>query len=147
MAIKQITPKSNFGKYLQDKVKAYEEAVIRRLSYCGERCLIQARDFGSYTDRTGNLRSSTGYVIVKDGKIVKTGGFEVVSAGSDGSTEGQSFAKNIARQFSQGIALIVVAGMKYASYVEAKGYDVLTSSEMLANRIVPEMLKNLNIAK
>ena len=35
--------------------------------------------------------------------------------------------------------------MNYAAYVEAKGFDVITSSEVLASRIVPQMLRNLGI--
>ena len=40
-------------------------------------------------------------------------------------------------------ALVVVAGMNYAAYVEAKGYNVLSSAEHLAERELPRMLDKL----
>ena len=35
--------------------------------------------------------------------------------------------------------------MRYASFVSAKGYDVLDSAELLAERLVPDMLKRLGL--
>lgn len=147
MAIKRITPMKQIMQYMQDELTAYERIIIRILARCGEKCVIQAREFGSYQDQTGNLRSSTGYVIVKNGQIINASGFEPVKGGAEGSSEGQSFVQKLASEFPQGIALIVVAGMNYAAYVEAKGKDVLTSSELLANRIVPQMLSQLGLYK
>jgi len=66
-----------------------------------------------------------------------------VKQGKDGSSKGAAYVKSLARKFPQGICLIVVAGMNYASYVSAKGLDVLDSSELLAERLVPQMLKQL----
>ena len=41
--------------------------------------------------------------------------------------------------------LIVVAGMNYAAYVQRKGYDVLTSSELLAEQLVRQLKLNAKI--
>lgn len=147
MGIKRITPMKQIMQYMQDELTAYERKIIRSLAYCGEKCVTQAREFGSYQDQTGNLRSSTGYVIVKNGQIISGSGFSSVSGGSEGTQVGLTFARQLASEFPRGIALIVVAGMNYAAYVEAKGYDVLTSSEILANRIVPQMLNKLGLEK
>lgn len=147
MAIKRITPEKQIMQYMQDELNAYERVIIRRLAYCGDECVTQAREFGSYQDQTGNLRSSTGYVIVKNGQIISGSGFSSVSGGSEGTQVGPTFARQLASEFPRGIVLIVVAGMNYAAYVEAKGYDVLTSSEILANRIVPKMLNKLGLEK
>ena len=57
--------------------------------------------------------------------------------------KGAAFAKKLVRRFPHGVCLIVVAGMEYAAHVKNKGYDVLDSSELLADRIVPSMLKQL----
>ena len=48
---------------------------------------------------------------------------------------------------SKGIVLIVVAGMNYARYVEKMGLNVLDSSEMLAKKLVPRMLKDLGFKR
>lgn len=143
MPIRQITPMSEIDRYTEQKLKGLEQAVIRTLTYCGELCLNVARSTNSYKDQTGNLRSSIGYVVAVDGRIVNQSAFETVKKGGDGSKQGAAFAKQLVRRFPKGICLIVVAGMEYAVHVKNRGYDVLDSSELTADRIVPYMLKQL----
>lgn len=143
MPIRQITPMSEIDRYTEQKLKVLEQAVIRTLTYCGELCLNVARSTNSYKDQTGNLRSSIGYVVTVDGRIVNQSDFETVKKGGDGSKQGAAFAKQLVRRFPKGICLIVVAGMDYAVHVKNRGYDVLDSSELTADRIVPYMLKQL----
>lgn len=33
--------------------------------------------------------------------------------------------------------------MNYAAYVEARNYNVITSAELLANKLVPQIMKQL----
>lgn len=143
MPIRQITTMSEIDRYTEQKLKGLEQAVIRTLTYCGELCLNVARSTNSYKDQTGNLRSSIGYVVTVDGRIVNQSDFETVKKGGDGSKQGAAFAKQLVRRFPKGICLIVVAGMDYAVHVKNRGYDVLDSSELTADRIVPYMLKQL----
>lgn len=143
MGITQRTPSSEINAYIAQQVERITSSLLYNLQYIGERCLNAARDTNSYKDQTGNLRSSLGYVIASDGKIVYQSTFEVVKEGGDGKKSGIQFAKEIVRQFPEGIVLIVVAGMDYAQYVSAKGYDVLDSAELLADRLVPQILKQL----
>lgn len=143
MPIRQITPMSEIDRYTEQKLKGLEQAVIRTLTYCGELCLNVARSTNSYKDQTGNLRSSIGYVVAVDGRIVNQSDFETVKKGGDGSKQGAAFAKQLVRRFPKGVCLIVVAGMDYAVHVKNRGYDVLDSSELTADRIVPYMLKQL----
>ncbi len=145
MPIRQITPMSEIDRYTEQKLKGLEQAVIRTLTYCGELCLNVARSTNSYKDQTGNLRSSIGYVVTVDGRIVNQSDFETVKKGGDGSKQGAAFAKQLVRRFPKGICLIVVAGMDYAVHVKNRGYDVLDSSELTADRIVPYMLKQLGL--
>lgn len=143
MGITQRTPSSEIDAFIAQQVERITSALLYNLQYIGERCLNAARDTKSYKDQTGNLRSSLGYVIASDGKIVYQSTFEVVKEGGDGKKSGIQFAKEIVRQFPEGIVLIVVAGMNYAQYVSAKGYDVIDSAELLADRLVPQILKQL----
>lgn len=143
MGIKQTTPASEIDRYIEQQVERLIKAAIYNLQFIGEKCLNAARETNSYKDRTGNLRSSLGYVIVRDGKIVYQSDFEVVWQGNAGAKSGIQYAKEIARQFPEGIVLIVVAGMNYASYVAATGRDVIDSAELIADRLVPKMLKQL----
>lgn len=143
MPIRQITPMSEIDRYTEQRLRGLEQAVIRTLAYCGELCLNVARSTNSYKDQTGNLRSSIGYVVAVDGRIVNQSSFETVKEGGQGSKQGAAFAKQLVRRFPKGICLIVVAGMEYAVHVKNRGYDVLDSSELTADRIVPYMLKQL----
>lgn len=147
MGAKQITPMSEVEAYLDEQIERIEQLIIYNLSYVGEQCLTEARNTNSYKDQTGNLRSSIGYTIVKDGRVIRQSDFAVVRKGSEGKSEGEQFARSLASKFPEGIVLIVVAGMNYASYVSAKGYNVLDSAELLADRLVPSILKQLGFTK
>nr|WP_320989397.1 hypothetical protein [Bacteroides intestinalis] len=143
MPIKNLTPEGAISEFIGQQVERVTSALIYNLCAVGEQVLNQARSTNSYKDQTGNLRSSIGYVVAVDGEVVQSSSFEVVKDGADGSRDGKSYALDLVKQFPEGIVLIVVAGMNYASYVSAKGYDVLDSSEVLADRLVPEILKQL----
>lgn len=145
MGITQLTPESEIDRYIEDQVKRMTEAIIYNLQYIGERCLNAARETNSYKDRTGNLRSSLGYVIIVDGKVKYRSDFRVVLQGAEGVKTGAQYAKEIARQYPEGIVLVVVAGMNYAAYVAATGRDVLDSAELLADRLVPQFLRQLGL--
>ena len=149
MPIKDLTPSGQIERYVQERVERLVRAIIYNLSVVGEKVLNKARSTNSYKDQTGNLRSSIGYVIAVDGEIVQMSSFAPSDNGTDrvtGQAAGRAFAEELVRKFPYGIVLIVVAGMNYASYVSAKGYDVLDSSELLAEQLVPQMLQQLGIA-
>ncbi len=134
---------SEIDRYTEQELKRLERAMLRLLQYCGERVLNTARSTNSYKDQTGNLRSSLGYVIAVDGRVAYMSDFQTVKQGKEGSEQGAAFAKKLVRRFPHDICLIVVAGMEYAVHVKNKGNDVLDSSELLADNIVPRMLKQL----
>jgi len=85
---------------------------------------------------------------LKDGKPIEKGGFAPTERGTkkgkDGQKEGEAFINKVISQYPSGFVLVVVAGMKYASYVEARNYNVLSSSELLAEKEVPKLLKALS---
>jgi hypothetical protein len=140
MGIKRLS--SDIDNYIDAKIKRAEDVLINALEYVAIECQNEARNNGSYQDQTGNLRSSVGYVIVRNGEVVKKSKFPIVKNGSYGQKEGLSLSARLALEYRDGIALIVVAGMNYAAYVETSR-NVLTSSELLAERLVPKMLKDL----
>ena len=143
MPIKRLTPPAEIDRFIEAEVERLKTALVYNLCAIGEQVLNAARLTNSYKDQTGNLRSSIGYVVSVDGEIVQMSSFDVVKEGGDGAKGGKASATQLVADFPQGIVLIVVAGMNYASYVSAKGYDVLDSSEMLAERLVPQMLGQL----
>ena len=146
-----ITPQFNSNdieRILREKIEKYYQKVIRILRIVGEKCINEAREYGSYQDQTGNLRSSIGYIVLKDGKPIEKGGFAPTERGTDGGKsgqkEGEAFINKVTSQYPKGFVLVVIAGMKYASYVEDRNYNVLTSAELLAEREVPKLLKALS---
>ena len=145
MPVRQTTPQQEIDDYMAEQIKRIEYALVRTLLYVGERCLTAARKSKSYRDITGNLRSSVGYVVSVDGNVVNNSDFDTVKNGGKGTMEGYNYACSLVSQFPQGICLIVVAGMNYATYVSAKGKDVLDSAELLAEQLVPKMLSKLKL--
>lgn len=152
MGIRNATPRQAVADEINVSWGWYLRALIRKLKYCGEACLNQARDSSKqanpYMDQTNNMRSSTGYIIAMDGNIVFESAFDHAGNGTGGDgSKGRLAGKDLAEKLakgSTGVCLIVVAGMEYATYVANKGYDVLASAELLANKIVPKMLAQLN---
>lgn len=121
--------------------KRVKQAAVDTLMYVGESCVTEARNNGRYQDQTGNLRSSIGYVVVDNGRIVHQGASQKFMEGTQGETEGIKYARQLAPEISNGIALIVSAGMEYAVYVEARGLNVLSSAELLAESLTPQLLR------
>ena len=151
MGLKCNVDMNAMRKRFEDMLKATEKMQIVRLQMLGEECIIRARGehANNWQDQTGNLRSSIGYMIFKDGEPILESTFEQVNAGHakegdvyDGAQRGMQFCKTIGEQ-THGIALVVVAGMSYASYVEKNGKDVLTSAEQYVERELPRMLEEL----
>ena len=114
------------------------DRMVRILRYVAELAINEARSNGSYRDVTGNLRSSVGYAIIIDGRIME----QNFTGGNEGVSKGKSLARELASKQPE-IALVVVAGMKYASQVESRGKNVLTTAEQLAKIMVPNLLKQL----
>lgn len=135
-----------FYSYVIKQQQNAKEAAITALNYVGLECVKEARQNGKYTDRTGNLRSSIGYVVLENGIPIKKGGYQkVLSTATEAQAKSDSLISSLAATYKTGLVLIVLAGMDYAVYVEAKGYNVLNSAETLAKKLVPQMLKELGL--
>ena len=100
---------------------------------------------GGFNDQTGNLRSSIGFILLYDGEIVHED-FELSPRGTEkaeGLRVGREKAMEIAKENPEGWAIITVAGMEYASWVEAKGYDVITGSTLGAQAKLEKAAQNV----
>lgn len=169
--MKPIWNKANITKMFDKLQERAEITIIEILKRSGEEFVKLARENGSYQDWTGNLRSSIGYVIVKDGQIMEESSFANVQGagentaivnyktkdgktvkfatkgrsgnGSEGSRAGRQLCVELAREYSTGYVLIGVAGMNYAAAVEAKGYDVISLSADKTDDFIQDMAKRL----
>ena len=151
---------NDFMREIEESINAELEKlrfeIVRQLSIIGERCVNEARSLPSlsrdnpaakyphqpnYIDDSGNLRSSIGYVIIVDGEIQALSGFESIGGAKEGAESGKEYARSLVANYPTGYALIVVAGMNYAEYVAANGYDVLDSAELIAEKMCKEIKK------
>ena len=138
--------------YIRKRADQIVQAYLDDLNFIGLKAVSFIRDRStaeSWEDQTGNLRSSIGYVIVRDGQILNKGGFGKVTGKTasdvDGSSEGSSYAERLARNYPTGYALIIVAGMNYAAYVEAKeNKDVLASGELFLKKEMAQLVERYN---
>lgn len=122
-----------------------EDEIIRLLQYGGETFVQYARKNKAYRDCTGNLRSSIGYIILKDGQKFSEN-FEKSGSGTDqaiGLQAGSKLAKEVARMYPMGFVLIGVAGMEYAAYVEATGREVISSSSKRAEDMMRKAMERV----
>jgi len=111
-------------------VAKIESDIFRIMQYVGEKFIKDARLMskaeGGFGDDTGNLRSSIGYFILRNGNIVKE------NLKGDGSTkitaDGMSAARRAVNEVevNSSLQLVGVAGMDYASAVESRGLNVIT---------------------
>ena len=146
-----ITPQFSVREihsYMESYRQRVEEIVIRNLQRLGEQAIIHVRNRTgeeSWYDQTGNLRSSVGYVVGRDGVVTSKGGFSQVLNGAEGTSEGQKFAESLAKLMAGKYFLIVVAGMEYASYVEdMENKDVLASSTLFVKDELPKMIQRID---
>ena len=148
-------------KGLDELFERLERTYLDRMADAGERAVAAAVVNGSYRNITGNLRSSIGFMIGLDGKVIREGGFHKVRGrgenmervtfttksgkkvdfwargkfgdGSEGSRRGREMARAFIER-SAGYSYALVAGMDYASYVSSRGYDVIDSAQLTLGR-------------
>lgn len=123
----KFTP-ADIQRLVGERIARIEASIIQRLQYIGERFVTRARQVADFTDRTGNLRGSIAYVVLKNGEELHSD----FDAEKLGANEASRVIGEIKQHFPKGLALIVVAGMEYAAAVESKNYDVITSSSLIA---------------
>jgi len=131
-----ITPRftpQQLAQETQRQLRGIENGIINALNQAGFEFMRDARanvegisgsafPKGNYQDHTTNLRSSVGFFVLRNGSVIQ--------AQLEGTGEGTTAARallEIVPKFPKGYQLVGVAGMDYASYVESKGYNVITS--------------------
>lgn len=139
MGLSQQFSSDAISKQVQLFQQRLEEATIYLLKYLGEELAKYAKDMHNYTDRTGNLTNSIGYAVVRKNQIIYSG----LNQPGEGANEALKTAMKMAATLTSSFSLIVVAGMNYAAYVEAKGYNVILPAELKAKKDFPIAMQNL----
>lgn len=141
MGLRPKFTKLDISKFVGERLVNMEQVIVDRFINIGLQFVRDARIKADFKDRTGNLRSSIGFLVLKDGAVVRED-FEQSKVGTDkqtGINRGLEFAQQIP-ELEKGVSLVVVAGMQYAVYVEAMGYDVLTGSSLEAENNLREAI-------
>lgn len=153
MGIEAKFDREEIRAYLEKELRRHQTQIVEMLNYVGQTVVneIRTSHISNWTDQTGNLRSSIGYVVLLDGVPQARSNFERVDGpkrgetGEDGAAEGGEYIDSLVPLYREGIALIVVAGMEYASYVEKlKNKTVLAQGEIEARNLVSAMIEKLN---
>lgn len=157
---------ADIGKSLELLSIRFENAIINRLQFIGEKFVLNARSNKTYKDHTGNLRSSIRYFILKDGRLY---GAKYTKAGTlaksqhsnsdfvirpmftkDGKLAkkqpvylGEEIFDKVAQEYPKGYVLLCIAGMEYAAAVESKNFDVITSSSFIVEEDLRKALDEL----
>ncbi len=134
--------KAQITQLLQQRRQRVQDAVLSMLKRTGEQFVTNARENANFKDRTGNLRSSMGYVVLYNGQQISND-FKTVSGGKEGKQIAKEVIDAIKKEFPRGFVLIGVAGMDYAAAVEAKGYDVITASSTTAEETLKSAVKQI----
>ena len=139
-----MTPMFNPHDLSQTRTAALRQRLETALAFIlndlGMELVSYARQNRTYTDRTGNLTNSMGYVVMKRGTIAAHGG---ELGGGEGQEAAFKLYSELAPQTQYDYCLIIVAGMNYAAYVEAKGYNVLLPAQLKADLEFVDRMKKL----
>lgn len=145
MGIKLSTPQSALNAFFESAMAIIKREILIAYAKLGEECNARIRDRSaeeSWIDHTGNLRSSIGYAIFDYGMKQVESAFASIGSGATGSQEGRKMIADLAKEYSRVYALVVVAAMNYADFVEAiESKDVLASTELWARSVVYGKLK------
>ncbi len=148
MSIQLITSQKEIDRLFEKIAEIIYDRIVYNLSYLGEQCIVRIRNRSgdeSWFDQTGNLRSSIGYAIYSYGKKLIESTFRQIKNGREGTAKGKKMIEDLANQYSDTYALVVIAAMDYADYVESiDSKDVLASTEIYAKK---EVYKYLQKAK
>lgn len=151
MGIKRVTTNREINSQVSGFIDAQLKELVNRMILLGDYCYQEAINRITYTHRTGNLGSSTGYIVLNNGIKVGEGGFlsihgpDRTDTAVDGTEIGRGYADSLIPEYSRGIVLIFVAGMKYAGFVEAKGYNVITSAELWVQQNALRILSSVGL--
>lgn len=123
MALKSTYKQADLFKQADDIHQRMVQAHMRT----GEIFITEAREqpqshaLGTYNDQTTNLRNSISYFVFDNGYLIELN-----------DQTGSNLVKVEPYTRNRGIQLIGIAGMEYASAVEAMGYNVISNQARAA---------------
>jgi hypothetical protein len=155
MPLKVNHTRKSIDDELEAGRKKIDQVITNNVVALGFKAANHARTNRGYTDRTGNLVNSTGFIVLKDwvsvfenfeetfrGGVVKNEEGQIIQ--KNGLETGRAYATELSAEFNskKGWVLIVFAGMEYASNVEkVRGRNVLAATELYIKTQWPKMVQ------
>lgn len=112
---------------LDELLKAAEDAYYKKLGEIGREATANAQRTGTYKNRTWNLRNGNGGCVVRNGEVVD---IWVTADGSHPESENNTYNLLLYTPHPYD-GLYLANGQPYASYVEAKGFEVIKTHGLL----------------
>lgn len=120
--------------YINSETGAWFDELVEQLRKHGKeftkRARAKTKAQGGFNNITWNLRSSIGFCLVYENKVVESY-FPPIKGGTTGEKTGANYAKGVAYEVKQSkheVVLVLVAGEHYAEYVADKDIDVIGRS-------------------
>lgn len=120
----------DIDKELDEEIKKAKIEIADKLCIIGENYVNEAKERGTYQDRTTNLRNANSYRVYIDGVPYRE---------SIGRTETNAMFDKM--KIDTGIQLVVGNGINYASLVEGKGYNVTSSGFLKMEKEIRELFR------
>lgn len=124
-----------------DALEAKRPLLQLAFQMAGESAVAYARnEVNTYRDRTGNLRSSIGFMVAENGRVTQQSSFEPIEKTSnrdfvplEGGERGRMLAESIVKDNDDADFLgVLVAAMPYAYYVQNIHHlDVLAGASLV----------------
>lgn len=143
-----VTVKVDMGDFKAQFIRNMDEAAIGVLSLVCQMAIDNILEIHDWKNITGNMHSSVGGVVAKKGKVMATFGFNAILDGAEGASKGKAFATELAQQNGSDYCCYVVVGVDYASDVEARGRDIISSTDLwvrgMADQISKDIINQMN---
>lgn len=116
-----------------DELKGLIQSNIKEaMIEAGEEAIQVQKIESDYLNHTQNLRNAPGYAVIVNGEEVAR---NVPADGAHGEAKAKT-NKTLDNADKSGTGIIIADGMEYASFVSSKGYDVIDSALLHANKVL-----------
>lgn len=106
----------NIMDEFDDKFEEFRKEILDKLKGIADEAVSEAVDEDTYQDRTGHLRASNGYALFDDG-IVEMDAID---------------SEFYEKEDTEGTGVMIGNSAFYASFVESKGFNVITNQILSA---------------
>lgn len=130
---------------MNKELELIEERQVERMKTLGEMCVKYARMIPEdieFEDPNGDLRSSIGYKVFRNGVSVHSN-YKVVGDGYEGARMGAELAEKVGGSNKRGVMIVVTAGLDYTYHLEYRERDEPFTDKQIENEFLPTLMFTL----